>query len=153
MKTKFSKTIDTTFFPVDPSYLKCFTAWVDYLRTEKLFCPQDGLFPKQDNGHVKGKGFGVLGLARDTYSNGGLLNKIIRNAFAMVQMPEYTPHSFRTTLAMYGVDACVGNMEKLKAWSMNLAHENMMTTVTSYMPVSRERRAELIAGMQKERAK
>jgi integrase len=149
VKTKFAKSVDTTFFPVDSAYLECFTAWVEYLRTEKLFCPQDALFPKQKTGYVKGKGFAVLDLSRDTYSNGGPLNKIIRNAFAMVQMPEYTPHGFRKTLAMYGVEVCEGNMEKLKAWSMNLAHENMMTTVTSYMPVSRDRRAELIAGMKK----
>jgi integrase len=77
VNTKFSKTIDTTFYPVDPAYLECFTAWVDYLRTAKLFGPQDALFPKPEMGLAKGGGFAVLGLSRDHYSNGGKLNQII----------------------------------------------------------------------------
>ncbi|WP_299919707.1 site-specific integrase [uncultured Roseobacter sp.] len=146
VNTKFSKTIDTTFYPVDPAYLACFTAWVEYLRHEKLFGDQDALFPKPERGFSKGGGFVNLGLSRDPYSNGSKLNAIIRNAFAMVQLPEYTPHSFRTTLAMLGKEMC-NDMEQFKAWSMNMGHESMAVTVGSYMPVSRQRQAELIKGM------
>jgi integrase/recombinase XerC len=146
VNTKFSKTIDTTFYPVDPAYLDCFTAWVAHLRTIKLFGPQDALFPKPKMGLAKGGGFAVLGLSRDHYANGGKLNQIIRNAFASVQLPEYTPHSFRTTLAILGKDMC-GDIEQLKAWSMNMGHESLMTTVSSYMPVSRQRQAELIKSL------
>lgn len=146
VNTKFAKTIDTTFYPVDPVYLDCFTSWVTYLREVKLFGPQDALFPKPNMGLAQGGGFAVLGLSRDPYTNGSKLNAIVRNAFASVQLPEYTPHSFRATLAMLGDEVCT-NMEQLKAWSMNMGHESLMTTVSSYMPVSRQRQAEIIRGM------
>ncbi|WP_417718311.1 tyrosine-type recombinase/integrase [Salipiger sp.] len=148
VNTKAAKTIDTTFFPVDPAYLACFTVWVDHLRAVKLFGPQDALFPKPEMGLAEGGGFAVMGLSRDPYTNGGKLNAIIRNAFASVQLPEYTPHSFRKTLAMLGNELC-SDMEQVKAWSMNLGHENLITTVSSYMPVSRQRQVELIKAMRK----
>lgn len=144
--TKFSKTIDTTFYPVDPTYLACFTAWVTHLREVRLFGPQDALFPKPKMGLAEGGGFAVLGLSRDCYTNGSKLNAIIRSAFASVQLPEYTPHSFRSTLAMLGNEVCK-DMEQLKAWSMNMGHDSLVTTVSSYMPVTRQRQAELIRNM------
>ncbi|MEP2027966.1 MAG: site-specific integrase [Paracoccaceae bacterium] len=146
VNTKFAKDIDTTFYPVNPAYLKCFTAWVEYLRSEKLFGPQDALFPKPEMGLAESGGFAAVGLSRDPYTNGNRLNAIIRSAFAVVQLPEYTPHSFRTTLAMLGKDTCK-DMEQFKAWSMNMGHESMLMTVGSYMPVNRQRQAELIKGM------
>ncbi|GGE58011.1 tyrosine-type recombinase/integrase [Actibacterium pelagium] len=116
VNTKAAKTIDTTFFPVDAAYLECFTRWVEFLRKEKLFGPADALFPKAETGIAEGGGFTVIGLSREPYANTTTLNKIIRNAFAAVQLPEYTPHSFRTTLMRLGVEVCKGDMEKLKAW-------------------------------------
>ena len=148
VNTKFAKTIDTVFFPVDPAYISCFAEWVTYLREVKLFGPQDALFPKPEVGVASGGGFAVLGLSRDTYANGQKLNGIIRSAFAMVQLPEYTPHSFRTTLTKLANEKCQ-TMEEFKAWSMNLGHESISTTVGSYMPLSRERQAEVIKEISK----
>ncbi len=104
------------------------------------------MFPKPLMGLAKGGGFTVLGLSRDTYSSAAKLNRIIRNAFSMVQMPEYTPHSFRKTLAMFGDQVCQ-NMEQFKVWSMNMGHDNVATTTSSYMPVTRQRQRELTLGM------
>lgn len=148
VQTKNAKTIDTWFFPVDPAYLECFTGWVTYLREVKFFGLEDVLFPKPLMGRSHEGGFAVMGLSREPYSNGTKLNAIIRNAFAMVQSPEYTPHSFRKTLAMHGDEVCQ-NMEQLKAWSMNMGHEHLATTVNSYMPVNRLRQRELIGGIGK----
>ena len=72
-------------------------------------------------------------------------------AFAAVGLPEYTPHSFRKTLAMLGDKLCE-TMEQRKAWSQNLGHEHLATTVSAYMPVSRERQAELLLEMGGERS-
>lgn len=144
--TKFARDIDTWFFPVDPAYLECFAAWALYLRETKLFGPEDALFPKPEMGLKPGIGFSNLGLSRQGYSSTGQLNKVIRTAFANVQMPEYTPHSFRKTLAMLGDEVC-STMEELKAWSQNLGHEDIKTTVTSYMPVSRQRQGAIIKGL------
>lgn len=135
--TKAAKTIDTWFFPVDGTYLECLTRWMTHLREVCLFGPEDALFPKIEvenrNGAFVRKGF-----SRMPYASGAKLNQIIRNAFAMVQMPEYTPHSFRKTLATFGDEMC-NSMQHMKAWSMNLGHEHIATTVDSYIPVSRDR--------------
>lgn len=146
VRTKNSKTINTWFFPVDPAYLDCLSAWVRYLRQVKLFGPEDALFPKPLMGLSEGGGFAVLGLSRDGYSSGSRLNTIIRASFAQVQMPEYTPHSFRKTLALYG-DKVGRNMEQFKAWSMNMGHENIATTTSAYMPVTKQRQRDLIRGL------
>jgi len=144
--TKAAKMIDTTFFPVNPAYLECFTAWMDYLRTEKFFGPADAAFPKAEMGPTANGGFENQGLSRDPFANSSPLNKIIRNAFAMVQMPEYTPHAFRTTLIRMANDRC-STVEEFKAWGMNIGHENMAVTMGSYLPIPKQRKEELIKNL------
>jgi len=143
VNTKGAKTIMCQFFPVDVAYRKCFTAWVAYLRNVELFGPEDALFPKARVGVVEGQGFTNLGLARAGYAGAAKLNTIIRGAFAAVQMPQYTPHAFRKTLTHLGNELCI-NPEEFNAWSMNLGHENVATTINSYLPVTIERQMELI---------
>ncbi|SEQ08569.1 site-specific integrase [Thalassovita taeanensis] len=146
VNTKFANTFRCQFFPVDPAYRDCFAAWVRYLKTEKLFGPTDALFPKAKIAYVPGEGFANIGLDRIGYGGSAKLNEIIRTAFAVVQMPEFTPHSFRKTLVKHGDEVCT-SLEQLKAWSMNLGHENLATTVNSYLPVSEHRQLEIIAAM------
>jgi integrase len=146
VKTKAAKTIHCQFFPVDPTYRACFTEWMAYLREVKLFGPEDALFPKANTKPMPGKGFTNLGLARTGYSSGAKLNTIIRGAFAAVQMPQFTPHAFRKTLTHYGNEICKGP-EAFKAWSMNLGHDSVTTTINSYLPVNTERQIEIIRDM------
>ena len=146
VKTKGAKTIYCQFYPVDKAYHECLAAWVTYLREVKLFGPEDALFPKARVGVVEGKGFANMGLARDSFANGTKINLIIRGAFASVQLPQYTPHSFRKTLTHLGSDLCK-TPEQFKAWSMNMGHENVATTMNSYLPVTAERQMELIKAM------
>lgn len=143
VNTKNAKTIMCQFFPVGAAYYDCFVAYVTYLREVRLFGPEDALFPKALVRAVRGQGFANLGLAREGFANAGRLIKIIRGAFAAVQMPEYTPHTFRKTLTHLGSDLC-GNPELFKAWSLNLGHENVAMTINSYLPVTTERQMELI---------
>ncbi len=51
VRTKFSKTITTWFFPVGDEVRQIVTDWVAYLRKEKLFGPGDPLFPATQVGH------------------------------------------------------------------------------------------------------
>ena len=146
VKTKAAKTINCQFFPVDAAYQTCFVAYLTYLRDVKLFGPEDTLFPKARVGVVEGQGFANLGLARTGYANAAKLNTIIRGAFAAVQMPQYTPHAFRKTLTHLGNEVCK-TQEEFKAWSMNLGHENVATTINSYLPITTERQMGLIRGM------
>jgi integrase len=53
------------------------------------------------------------------------------------------PHSFRKTLAQLGERVC-RTPEELKAWSQNLGHEDVMTTLRSYGEVPCSRQAEII---------
>lgn len=146
VNTKAAKDIDTVFMPVDPVYLECFTAWVKYLRNEKLFGDTDALFPKAQMGLAETGGFQKVGLSRDPFATTTPLNQIIRNAFAMVQLPQYTPHAFRTTLIKMANDRCK-TVEEFKAWSMNLGHDNIATTMGSYLPIPKQRKEELIKNM------
>lgn len=57
-------------------------------------------------------------------------------------MHGFNPHSFRHALAVLGERTC-RNPEEFKAWQ-NLGHEGVLTTFSSYGPVSEQRQAELI---------
>lgn len=146
VNTKNAKTIMCQFFPVDSAYRDCLASYLTFLREVKLFGPEDALFPKARVGVVEGQGFTNLGLAREGFANAAKLNTIIRGAFAAVQMPEYTPHAFRKTLTHLG-NELASTPEEFKAWSLNLGHENVATTINSYLPVTTERQMELIRNM------
>jgi integrase/recombinase XerD len=145
VKTKFAKTFTTWFFPVDDSYLQTFRDWVTYLRQEELFGPNDALFPKPKMGRKDGE-FAVLGLSRDNYKNPGKLCAVIKDAFTSAGLPAFGPHKFRKTLGLLANDYC-RTPEQFKAWSMNLGHENIATTLSAYCPVSPSRQGELIRRM------
>ena len=145
VKTKFAKTFATTFFPVDPEYLQCFSDWVEFLRKDQLFGPGDALFPKPLMGLNDG-GFACLGLSRDTYGDAGKIRDVIKTAFTEAGLPPFAPHSFRKTLVALANVFC-RTPEQIKAWSMNLGHDHIATTISAYCPVSPTRQAELIRGM------
>ena len=142
VKTKNRKTFTTAFFPVDHAYLDCFTRWVNFLRDEKFYGPEDALFPKPER-RLEGGKFVYDTLSRKNYANAQKINQIVRAAFANVQMHPYTPHSFRKTLGLLMNDLEL-TLEQQKAWSQNMGHENFTTTVSSYLPVSAQRQRELI---------
>ena len=147
VKTKNSKTFTTWFFPVDDAYRKCFDDWVNLLQVEKMFGKEDALFPKPERVPINGS-FNFNTLSRENYANSSKVNAVVRNAFAMVQLPEYTAHSFRKTLGHYMSDLQLA-VEAQKAWSQNLGHDNFSTTISAYLPVSTQRQAELIKGLKR----
>lgn len=95
---------------------------------------------------LKDGSFAVLGLSRDTYSNAGTLRAVIKHTFNNAGLPAFGPHSFRKTLGLLTNDRC-RTPEQFKAWSMNLEHENIATTLSAYCPVSTSRQGELIRGL------
>lgn len=146
VKTKNAKTIMTTFLPMDQAYYDCFQSWTNMLRNEMLFGHDDALFPKPEMGLVKGQGFSVIGLSRDCYSSGAKICEITKQAFVSAGLPAFGPHSFRKTLISHGDKLCK-DRETFKAWSLNIGHTSVVTSVSSYLPVSPERQAEIIRGM------
>ena len=143
VRTKNSKTFYTWFFPVDDVYLACFTDWINTMRKDMLFGPDDAVFPKPKIEVVAGVGFQITGLIGDSYANAGAFREMIKNAFIDAGMRPFVPHSFRKTLVKYGDQVC-DTREQFKAWSMNLGHDSIDTTLTSYLQISVERQGELI---------
>jgi len=57
-------------------------------------------------------------------------------------LPYFNPHSFRKTLVTFGQKRCQ-SIEEFKAWSQNLGHEDVLTTLYSYGEVQQHRQGEI----------
>lgn len=143
VKTKFSKTFTTYFFPVGELPLQIFTEWVSYLEHELSFGEEDPLFPKTKVKNSRSHKFETMGLTKDHWTTAGPIRRIFKQAFKLAGLPYYNPHSFRKTLVRLGEKLC-SNPEEFKAWSQNLGHEGVLTTFYSYGDVSDYRQAELL---------
>jgi integrase len=143
VKTKFSKTFSTFFFPVGEEIRKIVTEWVSYLRDEKLWGNDDPLFPATRIGLGATRQFEAVGLTRDHWSNATPIRTIFREAFNRAGLPYFNPHSFRNTLVHLGQNLCK-TPEQFKAWSQNLGHEKVLTTFLSYGEITCQRQREII---------
>ena len=146
VRTKFSKTFTTLFFPVGDDVRQIVVDWVGFLTGEKLFGPTDPLFPATQVILDENRCFQVGGLSRSHWSNASPIRAIFKDAFAGAGIPYANPHSFRKTLAQLGERTC-RTPEEFKAWSQNLGHEQVLTTFSSYGQVGYERQAELIRAL------
>ena len=112
------------------------------MRTDKLFGPDDPLFPPLKTGQVDGV-LQVVGFDRDIYKNANAIRQVIKDSFTRADLPRFTPHAFRKTLVKWA-DTAYPTREGFKAFSQNIGHTSVITTVSAYCPVSMERQAELI---------
>jgi integrase len=71
------------------------------------------------------------------------IRRIFRHSFERVGLPYFNPHSFRKTLVALGEKLCT-TPEQFKAWSQNLAHDNVLTTFTSHGAVTSNRQADIL---------
>jgi integrase len=143
VRTKFSKSFITFFFPVGQDIQDIVTEWVSYLRDEKLWGNDDPLFPAIRIAQGATRQFEVSGLQRKHWSSATPVRVIFRQAFEHVGLPYFNPHSFRNTLVHLGQKVCT-SPEQFKAWSQNLGHENALTTFLSYGEVACQRQGEII---------
>lgn len=146
VKTKFSKTFTTFFFPVGDAVVEIVADWVKYLRDELLWGNDDPVFPATRIAVGASRQFEVMGLERKHWSNASPIRKIFKEAFINAGLPYFNPHSFRNTLTRLGQTTCK-SPEEFKAWSQNLGHDNVMTTFTSYGNVAYHRQSEIIRGL------
>jgi integrase len=147
VKTKYSKTFTTVFFPIGDDIRQILADWVDYLRREKLWGHDDPLFPKTQMTIGTTKKFEHVQLSREHWANATPIRSIFRQAFDTAGLPYYHPHSLRHTLVQIGERLC-RTPEEFKAWSQNLGHEGVLTTLFSYGSVSPGRQREIIAGFE-----
>ena len=146
VKTKFSKTITTFFFPVGPEIIEIVRDWVRFLVEEKHWGNDDPLFPATKVALGESRQFEPCGLHQKHWSNTQAIRRIFREAFEAARLPYFSPHSLRSTLAQFGLARC-GSPEGLKALSQNLGHEQVLTTLMNYGRVAEDRQGEIIRGL------
>ena len=143
VRTKFSKSFVTAFFPVGDDIRAVVVDWVDYLRTEKLWGLDDPLFPATEVAVSHNLRFGAVGLSRKHWSNAGPIRTVFKTAFTAAGLKYFNPHSFRKTLVLLAGKKCM-TPEEYKAWAQNLGHEDVLTTFRSYGDVSSHRQVEIM---------
>lgn len=146
VRTKNAKTMNTWFFPMGDDIEAIVVDWVRFLRTDLLWGSDYPLFPPSKTGLGGNGHFENCGFARAHWKSAATIRKIFRQEFDRAQLPYFNPHSFRNTLALYGLKHCP-DLESWKAWSQNLGHSKMLTTLNSYGNVPSERQGELLEGL------
>jgi integrase len=146
VKTKFSKTFTTYFFPVGDDIRQIVADWVAFLHEQMLWGNDDPLFPATRIGLGATRQFEALGLERAHWSSAARIRTIFRDAFTRAGLPYFNPHSFRNTLVRLGQAVCQ-TPEEFKAWSQNLGHDKVLTTFLSYGQVESPRQGQIIRGL------
>ena len=96
VKTKFSKTFTTFFFPVGVESREIVADWVTYLCKEKLWGNDDPLFPATLVKVGANHQFEAVGLKGSHWSNATPIRSIFRDAFESAGLPYFNPHSLET---------------------------------------------------------
>ena len=148
--TKFSKTFTTFFFPVGDEVQQIVVDWLAYLREKLFWGNDDPLFPATRMEQNAAFQFEAVGLERKHWSTAAPIRAIFREAFVSAGLPYFNPHSFRDTLAQHGQLVCP-TIEAFKAWSQNLGHDGVLTTLVSYGQVATNRQGEIMQGLAKPR--
>lgn len=143
VNTKFSKRIDTFFFPVGDDFKSIVVDWIKELREVKLYGDNAPVFPRTKNGHDENQCFIAQGLESECWSTATPIRQIFKDAFIAAGLPYFNPHSFRHTLVCLGEKLCK-DAETFKVWSQNLGHESVLTTYTSYGNVPVHRQGEVL---------
>jgi integrase len=146
VKTKFSKSFMTFFFPVGNEVREIVASWLGYLRDVELWGNDAPLFPATKVQLDETRHFRATGLKREHWSSAAPIRKIFREAFRAAGLPYFNPHSLRNTLVRLGETVC-RTPEEFKAWSQNLGHDKVLTTFLSYGLVQSARQGEIIRGL------
>lgn len=131
VKTKYSKKILTTFFPIGwDAPEKYFIEWFEYLE-KKGFRPDDPIFPATMSSSVGLSGYSKEQVGCMFWSGTDAARKIFVKRCANAGVPYFHPHSFRHLVVDIMGSTRLTEKEK-KAISLNLGHENVSTTFGSY---------------------
>lgn len=148
VRTKFSKTISTWFFPVGAYAESIVVDWVSFLRVELRYAANDPVFPSTLIEGGEQQKFEVSGISRKHWASAESLRAIFREAFAGAGLAYSNPHTMRNVLARLGTQVCK-TAEELNAWADNLGHNDVLTTLRTYGRVPDYRRQEIFDGMRK----
>lgn len=151
VRTKSSKAINTFFYPVGDGVAEIVADWVTYLTAEKLYGPDDPLFPKTAVAQDGRQSFAVQGLAPVHWATAAPVRHIFESTFTRIGLPYVVPHSVRQTITQFGYSLNL-TIEQQKAWSQNMGHDSVLTTLGSYGPLTTERQGDIIAALAKPKA-
>lgn len=143
VRTKFSKYIISYFLPVGDDIKQIAIDWIKELREVKLYSINDPVFPQTLLGHDQNKSFTAIGLKPECWASATPIRKIFADAFERVGLPYFNPHLFRDTLTDLGIKICK-TPEQLKAWSLNVGHNKVLTTLTNYGDITPHRQGQVI---------
>ncbi len=146
VRTKFSKSFTTYFFPVGEDIREIVEQWIQYLREGLLWGNEDPLFPATAVRVGESRQFEANGLKKSHWSNASPIRSIFKDAFTQAGLDYFNPHTFRNTLVGLGEKIC-NTPEDFKAWSQNLGHEEVLTTFNSYGEVPNQRQSEIIRSL------
>ena len=91
VKTKFSKTFATYFFPVGEEIREIVAEWVRYLREDKLWGNDDPLFPATRIALGANHQFEAAGLERTHWSSAEPIRTVFREAFERAGLSVFQP--------------------------------------------------------------
>jgi integrase len=146
VNTKNSKSQVTTFFGVGGHARQIVENWIAELVNVHLWGNDDPLFPATRIAQGPDRQFAATGIARSQWRSADAARKIFKEAFEATGLHAFNPHSFRHALARLGEKNCQ-TPEEFKAWSQNLGHEQVLTTLSSYGSVPEHRQAEIIKSL------
>lgn len=131
VKTKNSKTIVSTFFPIgwdEPS--RYFLEWYEYLEN-KGFAPDDPIFPATSSEVGTKKAYSKESVSRFFWSVSSSARKIFEKRCENAGVKYYHPHSYRH-LVVHLMSKMRLTEEEKRAISLTLGHENIGTTFGAY---------------------
>ncbi len=109
--------------------------WIAELRVVHLFGPDEPVFPATKR-RLDAEGlFAADGVERTGWTSAAPIRAVFKTAFEGAGFSYANPHSLRRTLMRLAYDLNLSPRE-MKAWSQNLGHDNMMTSLTSYGTLS-----------------
>ncbi|MBK8086486.1 MAG: site-specific integrase [Devosia sp.] len=146
VRTKFRKTFPTWLNDFDTGFFDIVAEWKKELVEDHGFGPTDPLFPKTDTS------FGPDGirmpprLARGTWANADAIRRILSKACAGADVSAFKPHSIRKTMTLVVMES-TNSIAAMKAYSQNLGHDDLKTTIFTYGNVPTHRQRELVLGL------
>ena len=131
VKTKNSKRILTTFYPIDwDAPEKYFMEWYGYLKA-KGFQGDDPIFPATMSNFAEDNSYSKEFVGKTFWSSTSGARKIFEKRCKNADLPYFNPHSFRHLIVRIMSQTRLTEEEK-KAVSLNLGHSNVGTTFGSY---------------------
>ena len=143
VRTKASKTITTYFFPVGDDFRTVVEEWVIFLQRERQWGLDDPLFPATRIIVGESNRFEAAGLDRKCWRNATPIRKIFRDAFAAADFPTST-HTHSEKHWRDSDSRLAPRLKSSKRGARILGHEKVLTTLTSYGQVDRNRQGDII---------